>query len=98
MVQLDQSYCNSCRQRGREPASSAGIMKVVNPNAFTKTSLITETVISKREKFMGIWIFIGLVVLACTYEEVEQKKLRAKLMEAALDKGQKLDPKSLDQV
>lgn len=47
---------------------------------------------------MGFWIFIGLVVLATTYEELEQKKLRAKLLQAALDKGQELDPKLLEQL
>jgi hypothetical protein len=46
---------------------------------------------------MSFWIFIGLVVLVCTYEEVEQKKLRARLLEATLEKGKKLDPKLLDQ-
>jgi hypothetical protein len=47
---------------------------------------------------MGFWIFIGLVVIATTYQEMEEKKLRAKLLEAALEKGQELDPKVLEQL
>lgn len=47
---------------------------------------------------MGVLIFVGLVVLACTYEEVEQKKLRVKLVEAALEKGQQLDAESLNRI
>ena len=47
---------------------------------------------------MGFWIFVGLVVLATTYDEIEQKKLRAKLMQIALEKGKDLDPQLLEQL
>ena len=47
---------------------------------------------------MGFWIFIGLVIVATTYQEMEEKKLRAKLLEAALEKGQALDPNVLEQL
>jgi hypothetical protein len=47
---------------------------------------------------MGFWIFIGLVVLATTYQEVEERKSKAKLLEAALDKGEALDPELLERL
>jgi hypothetical protein len=47
---------------------------------------------------MGFWIFLGLVVVASTYEDIEEKKSRAKLLLAALEKGQELDPKLLEQL
>jgi hypothetical protein len=47
---------------------------------------------------MGFWIFLGLVVVATTYQELEEKKSRAKLLQAALEKGQELDPKLLEQL
>jgi hypothetical protein len=47
---------------------------------------------------MGFWIFLGLVIAASIYQEVEEKKLRAKLLEAALAKGNELDPKVIEQI
>lgn len=47
---------------------------------------------------MGFWIFVGLVVIASTYEDIEEKKSRAKLLQAALEKGRELDPTLLEQL
>ena len=47
---------------------------------------------------MGFWIFLGLVIIAATLEEAAQQISRARVLQAALEKGTDLDPKLLAQL
>lgn len=47
---------------------------------------------------MGFWIFISVVILATVYQETAQQVARARLLQAALEKGKDLDPQLLERL
>lgn len=47
---------------------------------------------------MGFWIFISALILAQIYQETAQQTSRARLLQAALEKGQDLDPQLLERM
>ena len=47
---------------------------------------------------MGFWIFISVVIFATIYQETAQQTARAKLLQAALEKGKDLDPQLLERL